>query len=133
MTGGGIGWGLPAATGAAVACPDRPVLALQGDGGGMYTLQALWTQAREALNVTNVIFSNRKYQILQMELMRAGINKPGEKARALTDLIDPELDWRQLAGGMGVPASRPESAEAFHSELQKAFNEPGPHLIELVL
>ena len=133
LTGGGIGWGLPAATGAAVACPDRPVLALQGDGGGMYTLQALWTQAREGLNVTNVIFSNRKYQILQMELMRAGINKPGEKAKALTDLVDPELDWRQLAGGMGVPACRPESAEAFHSELQKSFREPGPHLIELVL
>lgn len=133
LTGGGIGMGLPLAGGAAIACPDRPVLALQGDGGGMYTLQALWTQAREGLNVTNIIFSNRKYQILEVELARAGVTQPGAKTKGLTSLANPELDWRQLAQGMGVPAVRPDSAEAFFQDLTRALVEPGPHLIELVL
>ncbi len=133
LTGGGIGMGLPLATGAAVACPDRPVLALQGDGGAMYTLQALWTQAREGLNVTNVIFANRKYQILQVEQARTGLKDPGPIARGLTELTGPELDWRALAKGMGVYACRPESAEALYTELERGLSEPGPSLIEVVL
>ncbi|MCH8205343.1 MAG: acetolactate synthase large subunit, partial [Candidatus Hydrogenedentes bacterium] len=133
LTGGGIGMGLPLATGAAVACPDRPVLALQGDGGAMYTLQALWTQAREGLNVTNVIFANRKYQILQVEQARTGLSDPGPIARGMTELTNPEIDWRDLAKGMGVKACRPDSAEALYKELQRGLNEPGPCLIEVVL
>lgn len=133
LTGGGIGLGIPMATGAAVACPERPVLALQGDGGAMYTLQALWTQAREGLNVTNVIFANRKYQILQVEQARTGLSNPGPIARGMTELTNPEIDWRDLAKGMGVHACRPESAEALYNELQRGLNEPGPSLIEVVL
>ncbi len=133
LTGGGIGMGLPAATGAAVACPDRPVLALQADGGGMYTLQALWTQAREGLNVTNVILVNRKYQILQVEHGRASQSGMGETARGLTELRDPELDWCALAQGMGVAPRRPQSAEGLHTALKNSLEEPGPSLIEVVL
>lgn len=125
--------GLSLATGAAIACPDRPVLALQGDGGGMYTPQAMWTQAREGLNVTNVVFSNRKYQILQVELMRAGVAKPGPEAQALTELTNPDIDWCSLAKGMGVPSCRPDTAEAFYNDLARSYEEPGPHLIEVVL
>ncbi len=134
LTGGGIGFGLPAATGAAVACPDRPVLALQGDGGAMYTPQALWTQAREGLNVTNVILVNRKYQILQTEFGRGSKGQPmGETAQAMTELTRPDLDWCALARGMGVPAERPETAEALYDCLKRGFAEPGPALIEVVL
>lgn len=133
LTGGGIGQGFPVATGAAVACPDRPVVALQSDGGGLYTLQALWTQAREQLNVTTILFSNRKYQILQTELARAGIEIPGPVATAMTELDNPELDWCRLAEGFGVSASRPSTAESFEESLKKAIAEPGPHLIELLI
>jgi acetolactate synthase-1/2/3 large subunit len=134
LTGGGIGFGLPAATGAAVACPDRRVLALQGDGGGMYTLQALWTQARERLDVTNIILVNRRYQILQTEFLRATKDTPmGPTAESLTDLHRPEIDWCALSLGMGIPAARPTSAEALTKALQRSFKEPGPSLIEVVL
>lgn len=133
LTGGSIGMGLPLAAGAAVACPDRTVIALQGDGGGMYTLQALWTQAREGLNVTNIIFANRKYQVLRVELARAGAVQPGPKTHALTDLSHPEIDWCALAKGMGVPATRPASGSAFYNDLKRALDEPGPHLIEVVV
>lgn len=134
LTGGGIGFGLPAATGAAVACPDRPVLALQADGGGMYTPQALWTQAREGLNVTNVILVNRKYQILQTEFARGAQGQPmGESAKAMTELQRPDIDWCALARGMGVPAERPETAPALYDLLQRNFGKPGPKLIEVLL
>lgn len=134
LTGGGIGFGLPAATGAAVACPDRRVVALQGDGGGLYTPQALWTQAREGLNVTNIILVNRKYQILQTEFARTAKDAPmGPAATALTDLHRPELDWCALAKGMGVPATRPDSAEALINELKRSFSASGPSLIEVLL
>ena len=103
LTGGAIGIGLPAATGAAVASPDRPVLCLQADGSAMYTLQALWTQAREHLNVTTVVLANRSYAILNMELHRVGADG-GTRARKLLDLTDPELDFVALSRGMGVPA-----------------------------
>jgi acetolactate synthase-1/2/3 large subunit len=132
LTGGAIGQGLPCATGAALACPDRPVIAFQADGSGMYTLQALWTQAREALDVTNLILANRGYQILAVELARSGIPEPGPQAQALT-AFDPVPDWTQLARGFGVPAVRVEDAEGLWKELELALAEPGPHLIEISL
>lgn len=133
LTGGAIGQGLPCATGAALACPERPVIAFQADGSAAYTLQALWTQARESLDVTTVLCSNRSYRILQVELARAGIAEPGPAARSLTDLGQPDLDWCALARGFGVPASRPASAEALAAELEKSLAEPGPHLIQVDL
>jgi acetolactate synthase-1/2/3 large subunit len=133
LTGGSIGQGLPCATGAAVACPDRPVLALQADGSGMYTLQALWTQAREGLKVITLICANRSYRILGVELARAGVKQPGAHARGMISLANPPLDWVQLARGMGVPAERVETAEALVAALERAFETPGPHLIEAVL
>lgn len=133
LTGGSIGYGLPCATGAAVACPDRPVICLQGDGGGMYTVQALWTQARESLNVTNIIFANRKYAILQMEFNRVGAHNPGPKAMSMLDLTNPELKWTQIAEGMGVPAWRVTTVEEFAAALQASFAAAGPTLIEAML
>ncbi len=131
LTGGAIGQGLPAAVGAAVAAPDRPVFALQAEGSGMYTVQALWTMAREQLNVTVVIFNNRSYGILRVELARVGADGGGEKARAQLDLSEPDLDFVKLAGGLGVPAERAETAEQLLRALERAIAEPGPHLIEV--
>ena len=131
LTGGAIGQGLPCATGAAVACPDRRVISFQADGSGMYTVQALWTQAREGLNVTTLLCNNRRYRILQVELARAGITEPGPKARSLTSLGNPNLDWVALAKGMGVPGVRVETAEALSQELERALKEPGPKMIEM--
>jgi len=133
LTGGAIGQGLPCATGAAIACPDRPVIALQADGSGLYTVQALWTQAHEGLNVTTVVCANRSYRILRIELERAGIAEPGPNALALTGFERPAPDWVALGRGFGVPAERVETAEALKTALQRALAEPGPHLIEAVL
>jgi acetolactate synthase-1/2/3 large subunit len=133
LTGGAIGIGLPMATGAAVAAPDRPVLSLQADGSAMYTPQALWTQAREGLNVTTVVLSNRSYAILNIELHRVGADAGGPMARRLLDLTDPELDFCALARGMGVPASRAENAEDLVAALEAGFSEPGPSLVEVQL
>jgi acetolactate synthase-1/2/3 large subunit len=133
LTGGAIGQGLPCAVGAAIACPDRKVIALQGDGGGMYTLQALWTAAREALDVVAVICANRAYRILQVELARAGVEAPGPQASALTQLSQPELDWVALARGMGVPGARADTGDAFATAFERALGEPGPALIEALL
>ncbi len=133
LTGGSIGQGIPLATGAAVACPDRKVVCIQGDGGAMYTLQALWTQARERLDVVTVIFANRSYSILNIELARVGAGNPGRKALAMLDLHDPTLDWVRLAGGMGVEASRAETSEAFEIQFEAAVRSRGPRLIEVVL
>src|SRR6266446_1031740 len=133
LTGGAIGQGLPCATGAAVACPDRRVISFQADGSAMYTVQALWTQAREGLNVTTLLCNNRRYRILQVELARAGVNEPGRKARSLTSLGNPNLDWVALAKGMGVPGVRVETAEALAQELERALKEPGPKMIEMVM
>jgi acetolactate synthase-1/2/3 large subunit len=133
LTGGAIGQGLPCATGAAVACPERQVIAFQADGSGMYTVQALWTQAREGLNVTTLLCNNRRYRILQVELARAGVTEPGRKARSLTSLAEPEIEWARIAAGMGVPAVRVETAEALCSQLERALAEPGPHLIEMLI
>ncbi len=133
LTGGAIGQGLPLATGAAVACPDRPVLCLEADGSAMYTISALWTHAREGLDVTTVIFSNKAYDILNMELHRVGADAAGPRARDLLDLSRPDLDFVALATGMGVPASRAATAEEFAKQLGQAVAEPGPHLVEAVL
>ena len=133
LTGGAIGIGLPMATGAAVAAPDRPVLCLQADGSAMYTLQALWTQAREGLNVTTVVLSNRSYAILNIELHRVGAEAGGPLARRLLDLGDPNLDFCDLARGMGVPARRAENAEDLCAALEAGFAEPGPALVEVSL
>lgn len=133
LTGGSIGFGMPVATGCAVACPDRPVINLQADGSAMYTLQSLWTQAREGLDVTTLIFANRSYAILNLELSRVGVESPGPVAKSMLDLTGPELDFVSLARGMGVPAERPEDAEGLAAALERAIAEPGPHLIEAVI
>jgi acetolactate synthase-1/2/3 large subunit len=133
LTGGAIGQGLPLAAGAALACPERPVLALEGDGSAMYTISALWTHAREQLDITTVIFSNRSYAILNMELDRTGAPAAGESARSLLDLSRPGLSFTALAEGMGVPASRAQTAPEFATQLRRALAEPGPHLIEAVI
>lgn len=131
--GGAIGLGLPCATGAALACPDRKAICLQADGSGMYTLQSLWTQAREGLDVTTIICSNRSYRVLRVELSRAGIKEPGAQTIGLTDLGRPAIDWVALSQGMGVPAVRVEYAEDLMKELERSLAEPGPHLIEALL
>jgi acetolactate synthase-1/2/3 large subunit len=133
LTGGAIGDGLPTATGAAMACPDRKVVCLEADGSAMYNLQALWTQAREALDVTTVIFDNRSYAILNLELSRVGAEAPGPRARDMLDLRRPDLDFVALAKGMGVQASRAETAEQFTEQFERALTEPGPHLIDALL
>jgi acetolactate synthase-1/2/3 large subunit len=130
--GGSIGYGPPLAVGAAVACPDRRVVALQADGSAMYTLQALWTQARENLDITTVIFSNRKYQILIGELANVGAN-PGRTALDMLDLGNPDLDWTKLAAGMGVEAARATTCEELASLMAGSFKRKGPFLIELVM
>ena len=132
-TGGAIGQGLPNATGAALACPQRKVLCLQADGSGMYTLQALWTQARESLNVTTVVFANRKYRILDIEYRRVGAGAPGARSRSMLDIDNPEIDWTKLAQGMGVPACRVTTAEELNRQLAGYLAEPGPNLIEAVI
>ncbi len=133
LTGGAIGQGLPVATGAAIACPERSVIALEADGSAMYTISALWTQAREGLDVTTVIFSNGSYAILGMELERVGAQTTGTAARDLLQLSRPDLDFAALAAGMGVPAGRARTAGEFAAQLRRALAEPGPHLIEAVV
>jgi len=129
ITGGAIGHGFPCATGAAVACPERKTVCLQSDGGGMYALQSLWTQARERLNVVNVVFANRVYKILQGELLAVGA-QPGPASNELFDLARPELNWVQLANGMGVEAVRVQTLEGFADAFAAACARPGPFLIE---
>jgi acetolactate synthase-1/2/3 large subunit len=133
LTGGAIGQGLPVAVGAALACPDRPVLALEADGSALYTIQALWTMAREQLNVTVVIFNNRSYGILNVELARVGAQGGGPKASAQLDLSPPDVDFVALAKGLGVPAQRVDTAEALCTGLERALAEPGPKLLEVVI
>ncbi|WP_137803442.1 acetolactate synthase large subunit [Caulobacter sp. 3R27C2-B] len=133
LTGGAIGQGLPNAIGAAIACPERPVLALIGDGSSMYTIQALWTLAREGLNVTAVIFNNAAYSVLNVELERVGAERIGPKARAQLDLGGAGLDFAKIAEGMGVTAVRVEETDAFCRALAQALATPGPHLIDAVV
>ena len=131
--GGSIGLGMPLATGCAVACPDRKVICLEGDGSGMYTLQALWTQARAGLDVTTVVFANRSYQILLGELANVGALNPGRKALDMLNIDRPDLDWVKLANGMGVEASRVTDAEQFARAFAAGLDVNGPYLIEVVL
>jgi len=133
ITGGAIGQGLPNALGAALACPDRRVIAFQADGSGLYTVQALWSMARESADVTVVVCANRRYRILQAELGRAGIAEPGPKARALTDLTRPVIDWTALGRGFGMPAFSVRTEEELADALMRALAERGPSLIEAVL
>jgi acetolactate synthase-1/2/3 large subunit len=132
IVGGSIGIGPPLATGAAVACPDRKVIALQADGSAMYTLQALWTQAREGLDVTTVILSNRAYAILQGEMRNVGAT-PGRRARDMLELDRPPLDWPSLARGLGIDAERATTAEEFCRALQRGLHTSGPYLIEAMI
>ena len=133
VTGGAIGQGLPVAVGAAVAAPDRPVVCLQSDGSAMYTISALWTMAREGLNVTTVVLANRAYAILRLELQRVGTASAGPKALELLDLSNPDMDFVAMARGMGVPASTATTAEELADQFSKALKEPGPGLIEAIV
>ncbi len=133
VAGGSIGQGLPVAVGAAVASPGRKVLALEADGSGMYTLQALWTMAREKLNVLTVIFANRRYRILDIEMRRTGANGFGPAADTLIDIGNPDLNWVSLASGMGVAATRATSAADFSAQFREAVQENGPRLIEAAI
>ena len=129
--GGSIGFSPPVATGAAVACPDRKVICMVGDGSAMYTLQALWTQARENLNVTTIVFANRIYQILRGEFDGVGAGEPGQRALAMLKIDRPTLDWVSLARGMGVAARSVTTADELVSALAEAVPEKGPRLIEV--
>lgn len=132
-TGGSIGIALPLAVGAAIACRERPVLCLSADGSGMYTLQALWTMAREGLRVTTVVFANRTYGVLKREFSSLGVGSPGSQALDLFEIGRPDLDWVRLAEGMGVPARRATSLEEFTKLLRAGFESQGPSLIEIKL
>jgi acetolactate synthase I/II/III large subunit len=131
--GGSIGLGLPLATGAAIACPDRKVVALEADGSGMYTVQALWTHAREGLDITTVLFSNRSYAILRGELANVGAGNPGRKALDMLDLGRPDIDWVGLARSLGVPGARVTEMADFNRRFKEGLATPGPYLVEVVL
>ncbi len=133
LTGGAIGQGLPLSLGAAIACPDRKVIALQADGSAMYTVQALWTMARENTDVTVVIFNNRSYAILNIELARVGAGQPTPKTLSMLDLSRPDINWVEISEGMGVPATRATTAEEFHQQFADAMATHGPCLIEAMV
>ncbi len=133
LTGGSIGYGLPAAIGAAVACPDRKVICVHGDGGAMYTIQSLWTMIREQLDICVIILANRKYQILQIELSRVGAESVNEKTLEMMDLSNPDIDFVKIAEGMGMQAVRAETAEQFNEAYSKAMATKGPCLIEAIM
>jgi acetolactate synthase I/II/III large subunit len=132
-TGGSIGIALPLAVGAAIASPNRRVLCLTADGSGMYTLQGLWTMAREGLNVTTVVFANRAYGVLQWEYSGLGVGTPGPRAADVFNIGRPDIDWVSMAKGMGVPAARATSLDALGELLRKGFASEGPSLIEIPL
>ncbi|MEQ8447164.1 MAG: acetolactate synthase large subunit [Pelagibacterium sp.] len=131
--GGSIGYGMPVATGAAIACPDRKVISLSGDGSAMYMIQTLWTQARESLDVTSIIFANRSYKILQQEFAGVGAGEPGAKANAMLSIDNPALDFVAMSRGMGVPAVRVTNCEELIEALSRRLEESGPGLIEVML
>jgi acetolactate synthase-1/2/3 large subunit len=133
LTGGSIGQGGPAAVGAAIASPESRVLALLGDGAFMYTNQALWTQARENLNVTSVIFNNQKYGILQTEYLRLGVNEIGERAGSMFNLSEPDISYVDMAKSMGVPGEVVRTAEDFSRAMEVSFSQPGPYLLEAIV
>lgn len=133
LTGGAIGQGLPAALGAAIACPGRKVISLQADGSAMYTNQALWTMARENLDVTVLLLNNGSYAVLNVELMRVGASNPGPKALSMLDLRNPDISWTKLAEGMGVPAVRTTTNAELHTALSEALAQTGPRLVEVMV
>ena len=133
LTGGAIGQGLPLAFGAAIAAPDRHVIALTGDGAGMYTLQALWSMAREQTNITIIVLANRAYTILNVEWMRMQLGTPGTAAAEMFNLSKPDIEWATLATGMGVPAQTVSTAEDFDAALRDAMHRNGPYLIEAIV
>lgn len=133
LTGGAIGQGLPLSLGAAIACPERKVVALQADGSALYTLQALWSMAREQCDVTVVLLNNRSYAILNVELARVGAGQPTAKTHSMLSLAGPDMNWVEISQGMGVPATRAETAEAFHAQFEEAMNTRGPRLIEAMV
>jgi acetolactate synthase I/II/III large subunit len=133
ITGGSIGLGIPMATGAAVACPDRKVINLQADGSGLYTAQALWTQARENLDVLTLIWANRSYAILRGELANVGAENPGRKALGMLSLDNPPIDWVSLAKGYGVEARRAETLDELIAGMRAGLARRGPYLVEVVL
>ena len=133
LTGGSIGIGLPLSLGASIACPGRKVICGQGDGGAMYTLQALWSQAREQCDVVNIIFNNRKYLILEIEIMRVGAENIGPKALDMFDIGRPEIDWCKLAEGMGVHSMRVLSVQEVNHAMEFCMKNKGPHMIEVIL
>ena len=132
-TGGSIGIALPLAVGAAVACPERRVLCLTADGSAMYTVQALWTMAREGLNVTTVVFANHDYAVLKREFSYLGVGSPGPRAADMLEIGRPDLDWTLLAKGMGVPGTRVNSLDAFARALRTGLAGEGPTLVEVPL
>jgi acetolactate synthase-1/2/3 large subunit len=131
--GGSIGFGTPVATGAALACPDRRTFCMVGDGSAMYTIQSLWTQAREGLNVTTIIFANHSYQILKTEYGNMGFGAPGPQALGLIDIDRPRIDWVAMGKSMGCPSVRVENARDFYTSMVNSAREPGPSLIEVAL
>ncbi|QGY33096.1 acetolactate synthase large subunit [Pantoea cypripedii] len=131
--GGSIGYATPVATGAALACPDRRVFCMVGDGSAMYTIQSLWTQARENLNVTTIIFANNSYAILKAEYANMGAGTPGERALSMIDIGEPRIDWLAMAKSMGVPGVAVDSAQGFYQAMINSAREPGPCLIEVRL
>ncbi len=133
LTGGAIGQGLPLAIGAAVAHPNRKVIALQADGSGMYTVQSLWSMVRENTDITVVLLNNSSYAILNIEMQRVGVDNPSDKAKSLLDLSNPTIDWVSLAKGMGMPATRVETVDAFDTAMAQAVTNRGPELIEVIL
>ena len=132
-TGGSIGIAMPLAVGAAVASPERKVLCLSSDGSNMYTLQALWSMAREGLKITTVVFANRDYAVLKREFSYLGVGNPGKRALDMFEIGRPDLDWVHLAKGMGVPGTRVNSLEGFAKALRDGFESEGPSLIEVPL
>jgi acetolactate synthase-1/2/3 large subunit len=133
LAGGAIGDGMPVATGAAIACPDRKVISLQADGSAMYTLQALWTQAREQLDITTIIYANRAYSVLLEELKGVGAADTGPKALSMMDLRDPTLNWVKLAEGMGIAAVQVDGVRALADAVKSGIGSRGPKLIEAIM
>lgn len=131
--GGSIGFGTPVATGAALACPDRRVFCMVGDGSAMYTIQSLWTQAREGLNVTTIVFANNSYQILKTEFSNMGFGVPGPRALSMIDIDKPRIDWVAMGTSMGVPSVSVSDAGAFYKAMANSCRESGPTLIEVCL
>jgi acetolactate synthase-1/2/3 large subunit len=133
IMGGSIGFALPCSIGAAVAAPERKVVALEGDGSGMYTLQALWTMAREQLNVAVLVFANRRYAILESEFRNTGSGTPGPRARSMLEIGGPDLDWVQLARAQGCEAGSADDLASLARELERAMACTGPYLIQVNL